>query len=111
LECLNFDAAQQSVHLTLGILRTSQAFFYALAFFGLDGFAVPAPAQVTQTVETVEKVTFQKLFLKSGTETLKSGWSLVFRTTFWQFFSLLREIFLNIFRTKVFSTVSLGGIV
>jgi hypothetical protein len=27
---------------------------------------------LTQAVETVEKVTFQKLFLKSGTETLKS---------------------------------------
>jgi len=38
------------VHLTLGILRKSQAVFYALAFFWLDGFAVPAPAQVTQTV-------------------------------------------------------------
>jgi hypothetical protein len=44
------QAAQQSVHLTLGILRKSQAVFYALAFFWLDGFAVPAPAQVTQTV-------------------------------------------------------------
>jgi hypothetical protein len=43
-------AAQQSVHLTLGILWQSQAFSYALAFFWLDGFAVPAPAQVTQTV-------------------------------------------------------------
>jgi len=43
-------AAQQSVHLTLGILRTSQAVFYTLAFFWLDGFAVPAPAQVTPTV-------------------------------------------------------------
>jgi len=43
------------VHLTLGILRKSQAVFYALAFFWLDGFAVPAPAQVTQTVEAVEK--------------------------------------------------------
>ena len=42
--------AQQSVHLTLGILRTSQAVFYALSFSQLDGFAVPAPAQVTQTV-------------------------------------------------------------
>jgi len=39
---------------------------------------------------------------------LKSVWFLVFRTTFWQFFSLLWEIFLNIFRTKGFSTVSLG---
>ncbi len=44
------NAAQQSVHLTLGILRQSQAFSYALSFFWLDGFAVPAPAQVTQTV-------------------------------------------------------------
>jgi hypothetical protein len=44
------------VHLTLGILRHFQAFFYALAFFWLDGFAVPTPAQVTQTVEAVEKV-------------------------------------------------------
>jgi hypothetical protein len=43
-------SAQQSVHLTLGILRSSQAVFYASAFFQLDGFAVPAPAQVTQTV-------------------------------------------------------------
>jgi len=43
-------AAQQSVHLTLGILRTSQAVFHAFSFFWLDGFAVPAPAQVTQTV-------------------------------------------------------------
>ena len=42
--------AQQSVHLTLGILRQSQSVFYALSFFWLDGFAVPAPAQVTQTV-------------------------------------------------------------
>ena len=40
------------MHLTLGILRTSQAVFYALSFFWLDGFAVPAPAQVTQTVGT-----------------------------------------------------------
>jgi hypothetical protein len=43
-------AFQQSVHLTLGILRQSQAVFYALSFSQLDGFAVPAPAQVTQTV-------------------------------------------------------------
>ena len=44
------QVAQQSVHLTLGILRTLQAVFYAVTFFWLDGFAVPAPAQVTQTV-------------------------------------------------------------
>ena len=38
------------MHLTLGILRKSQAVFYTSAFSQLDGFAVPAPAQVTQTV-------------------------------------------------------------
>jgi hypothetical protein len=38
------------VHLTLGILRQSQAVSYAFSFFQLDGFAVPTPAQVTQTV-------------------------------------------------------------
>jgi len=32
------------VHLTLGILRKSQAVSYALAFFWLDGFAVPHPS-------------------------------------------------------------------
>jgi len=42
------------VHLTLGILRQSQAVFYALAFFWLDGFAVPAPAQVTPAVSTLK---------------------------------------------------------
>jgi len=47
---VSHKASQQSVHLTLGILRTSQAVFYALSFFKSDGFAVPAPAQVTQTV-------------------------------------------------------------
>jgi hypothetical protein len=44
------QVAQQSVHLTLGSLRKSQGVFYALPFFWLDGEAVPAPAQVTQTV-------------------------------------------------------------
>jgi hypothetical protein len=38
------------VHLTLGSLRQSQAVSYAFSFFWLDGFAVPAPAQVTQAV-------------------------------------------------------------
>jgi hypothetical protein len=43
-------SAQQSMRLTLGILRQSQAVFYALAFFQLDGFAVFTHMQVTQTV-------------------------------------------------------------
>jgi len=60
------------MHLTLGILRRFQAFSYASAFFSVDRFTTPPPAQVTQAVETVEKVPFQKRFLKSGTETLKS---------------------------------------
>jgi hypothetical protein len=38
------------VHLTLEILRKSQAVFHALSFFQLDSFAAHAPAQVTQTV-------------------------------------------------------------
>jgi hypothetical protein len=44
------NAAQQSVHPTLGILARFQAFFYALAFFQSDGVPPPAPARVTQTV-------------------------------------------------------------
>jgi hypothetical protein len=44
------DTAQQSVHPTLGILARYQAFFYASAFFQLDGVPTPAPARVTQTV-------------------------------------------------------------
>jgi len=43
-------AAEQSVHLTLGILRHFQAFFYAPAFSRSDGVPPPAPAQVTQAV-------------------------------------------------------------
>jgi len=43
-------SAQQSVHPTLGILARFQAFFYASAFFQLDGVPPPAPARVTQTV-------------------------------------------------------------
>jgi len=48
---------QHGVHLTLGILYESQAVSYALSFFWLDGFAVPAPAQVTQTVGQLQKQT------------------------------------------------------
>ena len=44
------ENAQQSVHLTLGSLRKSQAVSYALAFFQSDGVPPPAPAQVTQAV-------------------------------------------------------------
>jgi len=69
-----------------GVWRDSKHFPTPPAFFQSDGVPPPAPARVTQTVETVEKVTFQKLFLKSGKEKLKSVWFLVFRTTFPQHF-------------------------
>jgi hypothetical protein len=54
------ENAQQSVHLTLGILPQSQAVSYALPFFQLDGFAVPAPAQVpiTAVVKVPSKIKF-----------------------------------------------------
>jgi hypothetical protein len=42
------------MHLTLGSLRKSQAVSCALSFFWLDGFAVPAPARVTQTVRRIK---------------------------------------------------------
>ncbi len=50
------NAAQQSVHPTLGILARSQAFFYALLFFQSDGVPPPAPARVTQTVSPLSKI-------------------------------------------------------
>jgi hypothetical protein len=54
------------VHLTLGILRQSQAVSYALSFFWLDGFAVPAPAQVTQTVSPQTEKDNRFFFLEFG---------------------------------------------
>jgi hypothetical protein len=45
----------------------SQAVFYAFSFFQLDGFAVPAPAQVTQTVSLLiakpSKLMLKKLLI------------------------------------------------
>ena len=72
----SIGSCQQSVHLTLGMLRTSQAVSHALAFFWLDGFAVPAPAQVTQTVETVEKV--------GNLITNAKRWGFICQRTLWQ---------------------------
>jgi len=43
---IQWSSAQQSMHLTLGLCTISSS-FHALAFFWLDGFAVPTPAQVT----------------------------------------------------------------
>jgi hypothetical protein len=77
-----------------------------------QSFIHARPPQVTQTVETVEKVPFQKLIFEKWERNLEKR--LIFYVpknilaTFWQFFSLLWEIFMNIFRTRGFSTVSLG---
>ena len=54
-------AAHQSVHPTLGILRKSQAVSYALAFFWLDGFAVPAHQRLTQTVGRLMSIRYSQL--------------------------------------------------
>ena len=58
-------AAQHRVHWTLGILRDFQARFASGFEFSLIPSRVPAPAPVTQTVETVEKVG-QKRWKASG---------------------------------------------
>jgi hypothetical protein len=50
--------------------------------------------------------------LKSGTETLKSIWFLVFRTKFCNISAIFQPIvgsFFEHFKTKGFSTVSLGN--
>jgi hypothetical protein len=53
------------VHPTLGILRKSQAVFYALAFFQSDGVPPPAPARVTQTVrQTLTQMANEVLKIK-----------------------------------------------
>jgi hypothetical protein len=52
------------VHLTLGILRQSQAVSCAFSFFWLDGFAVPAPAQVTQAVGQLKNIHRKRIISK-----------------------------------------------
>jgi len=66
------------------------------------------PLPVSQTVETVEKVPFPKIFLESGTKTSKNALFSAPRIPFWRFSSLRWEIFARIFPAKGFSTVSLG---
>jgi tetratricopeptide (TPR) repeat protein len=51
------------VHPTLGILRKSQTFFYASAFFQSDGVPPPAPARVTPTVGLLAQVIILEGFL------------------------------------------------
>jgi hypothetical protein len=86
--------------------RVLQAFFVAVSFFRFDGESRPIHLQLTPDVETVEKVTFQKLIFEKWDRNAEKH--LVFgvlhniSVTFWQFFSLLWEFFMNTFRTKDF---------
>jgi len=67
------------VQRTAGIQCDLQAFSWLEVFSALRLLSAPAPRPpLTQTVETVEKVPFQKKILKSGTETLKSAQFFVF---------------------------------
>ncbi len=100
------------MHLTGGILRRFRALPSPKQNPALEVVSTPAHPQVTQAVETVEKVPFQKLIFEKWEGNTKKR--LVFGAPhnilvrFWLFFSLLWEIFWNIFRTTGFSTVSLA---
>jgi hypothetical protein len=48
------------VHPTLGILPQFQAFFYALAFFWLDGVPPSDPARLTHTVSPLHNIANDK---------------------------------------------------
>jgi hypothetical protein len=106
--------------LTGGILRHFWALSTPKKNPALEVLSTPAHPQVplqgaprTQAVETVEKVPFQKLIFEKWERNIENRLIFYFPknilATFWQFFSLLWEIFMNIFRTRGFSTVSLGG--
>ena len=99
------------MHWTLGILRHFQAFSTPEQNPALEVLSTPAPAPVTQTVETVEKVPFQKMIYEKWDGNIKKRLVFMFRRTFWRFLSLLWEIFVKIFLAKSFSTVSLAGYV
>jgi hypothetical protein len=62
----------------LGYAPRFQAFSWLGVFSVSTASPRSHPKRVTRAVETVEKVSFQKLFLKSGTETLKSAWFFVY---------------------------------
>jgi hypothetical protein len=103
------------MHWTASIRRVFLAFSEREADFRFQALLSPAVPRrgITQTVETVERVTFQKLTFEKWEKNVEKH--LVFGVPhsilaiFWQLFSLLWEIFVNIFRTRGFSTVSLGA--
>ena len=104
--------AQHSVHLTGGSLRVFKLFVRLGVVSDKIVLSCPAHQPVTLAVETVEKVPFQKMIFEKWDGNAEE--CLVFRVPCsisaipWQFFSLLWEIFVKVFRTKGFSTVSLG---
>jgi len=72
----------------------------------------PPHLQETQAVETVEKVPFQKLIFEKWERNIEKRLVLYVSNNILVIFepslSLLREFFVKIFQTKVFSTVSLA---
>ena len=55
-------ATQQSVHLTLGILRTSQAVFHAFSFFLAGRLRRPRPSagNANRSAASIVKLSFEK---------------------------------------------------
>jgi len=79
---------------------------------GWDFEPFPPQPLITQAIETVEKVPFQKLIFEKWDRNIEKR--LVFYVSnnnlaiYEPFLSLLWEFFVKIFQTKGFSTVSLG---
>jgi hypothetical protein len=69
---------------------------------------------ITQVVETVEKVPFQKLIFEKWDRNIEKRLVLYVSynilAIFEPFLSLLWEFFVKVFQTKGFSTVSLGSL-
>jgi hypothetical protein len=97
-----------------GSLRVFRQFAWLEVGSVKVAFSRPTHQRVTPAVETVEKVPFQKMIFekwdRNAEKRLVFGVPHNIVATFWRFLSLLWEIFMNIFRTKGFSTVSLGGL-
>jgi hypothetical protein len=89
------------VQLTCGSRRDLGAFFWFRVFSTSQALSTPAPPPLTQTVETVEKVPFQKLIFEKWDRDIEKR--LVFYvsnnilTIFEPFLSLLWEFFVKIF--------------
>jgi len=80
----------------------------------LAGIPLRARGTSRKSLNLSNKSLFKNYFWKVGKKRRKaSGFGVVqnILAIFWHFFSLLWEIFLNIFRTRGFSTVSLGIII